>query len=641
MAHFVIGTSGHVDHGKTTLIKALTGIDADRLIAEKERGMTLDLGFAHIDLPSGTSCGIVDVPGHEKYIKNMLPGIGGLDYALLVVDAGEGIMPQTREHFEILQLMNVQGGLCVLTKADKVSPDQIKLRQNELRKLFTGTFLEKSEIIPVSSITGEGLSTLISKIDEGISKLTPRDEDALFRLPVDRVFTLPGFGVIVTGTVYQGQISVENNVIILPADKKAKIRKMQVHGKDVKIAFAGQRLALNLSRIDMEQLRRGDQVLSPGLLSVTNHLDVVIEVLKSSPHPLKNQEKVRLYITTQEIFSKVVLLDSHRLEPGEKGFARLVLDTPAAALSGDRFVIRAPSAIYTIGGGKILDTHPPMHRRFDKSTIEILRLMNGGDAMGILTKVMTREPYVIYNQDSLAAAVSLPLFRVSRLIEVMKEREECYFFPSGRFVLKNTFNMLCNKVLDVLDTLQNLEPGAPGRKQDEVRRNMPKMEERLFREIIITLKNENKIKEKNGRIAKADFIPTLGPEQKKCYEWMKDRFIEGGFTPPTRQELIAQKKFKKGVITDVIDFMLFCDEIVALDDSILFITEKLNEAKKKIGAALLEHGFLTAAQARDLLGTTRKYIIPLLEYFDKIYFTRREGDIRKLFRKNVIAQEIS
>ncbi|MFP4498357.1 MAG: selenocysteine-specific translation elongation factor, partial [Vulcanimicrobiota bacterium] len=326
MSDYILGTAGHVDHGKTTLIKALTGIDADRLPQEKERGLTLDLGFANIQLPSGRVCSIVDVPGHEKYLKNMLAGVGGFDFALLIIDASEGIMPQTIEHFEILKLLNIQDGLPVITKADLVSAQEIEKLKTQLKDFIRDSFLEKSPAMTVSAVSGQGIEELKSEIDNRLEQLTPRDLSLPGRLAIDRVFVKPGFGVVVTGSMFQGSFELYQKVVVLPSTQKAKIRKIQFQGEDVKEARAGQRIALNLGGVDSAVIKRGNQVTASGTLFNTVEFDAKIKVLDSSPHPLKHRDEIRLYITTDEVFGKVFLLDRSELEPGETGFVRIMLD---------------------------------------------------------------------------------------------------------------------------------------------------------------------------------------------------------------------------------------------------------------------------------------------------------------------------
>jgi selenocysteine-specific elongation factor len=639
MPNYVIGTAGHVDHGKTALVKALTGIDADRLIEEKERGMTLDLGFAHITLPSGIVCGIVDVPGHEKYLKNMLAGVGGLDFVLFVVDAGEGIMAQTREHLEILQLLGIQDGIPVISKIDRVPKENLEQVENEFSEFLKGSFLEKSPVIRLSAQTGVGIDKLVAEIDKRVKKLTPRDKNASFRMPVDRVFTLPGIGTVITGTVYQGNTERERTLEILPTGRRGKVRQIQVHNQSADSVEAGQRAALNISKVEMRDVRRGDQVINPNSIRPTKDLDVKLEVLSSAPHPVKNKVKVRLYIATSEVFGKVILLDSDNLEPGESGYARIVLEEEVGAVSGDRFILRAPSAIYTWGGGKVLDPHPMHHRRFDKSMIEMLKLRDRGNEEDIAESVMNREPFRLFNQEMLSSAVSLSLEDTSALIRKLEKENKLYKSVSGRFQLKETMEMLAGKVLDVLNRLQELEPDRLGRIPEEVRRNLPNIESGLFREILIYLKENEKAREKNGLISTADFTPKLTPEQQKAHEWITKEFQVTSFSPPARGDLHKNREIKPAVIDKVLEYMVFSGELVPIDDNIYFTPDNLEKAKRIIGHYIIKEGGITPADARELLGSTRKYVIPLLEYLDKIYFTRRKDDRRVLFRESVMANQ--
>jgi selenocysteine-specific elongation factor len=614
----------------------MTGIDADRLIEEKERGMTLDLGFANITLPSGISCGIVDVPGHERYLKNMLAGVGGFDFALLIIDANEGVKAQTREHLEILQLLAIKSGLVVITKIDKASEERLDEVENEIKLFLKDTFLEKSPVIRVSNVTGEGINELISELDKRIKTLKPHDEDAPFRMPIDRVFTMTGFGTVVTGTVYQGSTETDRNIEILPSGRKGKIRQIQVHGKNSDEAKAGQRVALNIARISPSEIRRGDQAVQPGIFKSTNNIDVKVEVLISAQKPLTNRSDVRVYIGTDEVFGRMILLEKDELQPGESGYAQIVLKNHVLTLEGDRFIIRSPSALFTWGGGIILEPHPTFHRRKDKQALEMLIIKEQGDPKILIDKIMNKEPYSLFNQDNLAAAISQTVSKTGEILREMDREGAIYLSSSGRFILSKTMNYLTDKVLEILDKLQNLNPTTLGRQPEEIKRNLPKMEDRLFREILMNLKNKNFIKERKGLISTSDFTPKLTQEQERVYRWVKNQFDKPGFTPPSKTDLLQNTQYNKQTMSEVIEYMIFANELLSIDDNILFKPEKVEQAKIMIGEYILNNGGITPAQAREILDTTRKYVIPLLEYFDSIYFTRRKDSTRILFRENVL-----
>lgn len=637
MPHFIIGTAGHVDHGKTTLIKALTDIDADRLPQEKIRGLTLDLGFAHIELPSGTVCGIVDVPGHERYLKNMLAGVGGFDLALLVIDAFEGIMAQTREHLEIIHMLDIPAGVVAITKTDRVEKLKVEELKSELSGFLKGTPLENAPLIPVSAREGEGLDELRSALDDVVKRLRPRDEEAPFRLPVDRVFTMPGFGTVVTGTVYQGVAAVDDSIVILPGPYRGKVRGIQVHGKDTTRCYAGQRAAINVARVDPEKISRGSQLVRSGFFAPTTELDVLMKVLPSSAKPLKNRNQVRLYMATSEAFGKIIILDADEIPPGESGYARISLETPVVAKAKDRFILRSPSALFTWGGGKILDPHPRFHRRFDKSVIEMLELKDSDAPMELAERIMDREPYNTYNAETLASAASIPLHLTGDLIRIMEKKGALYTLSPGKIVPQKVMKKLTGRVMDYLKKAQEKTPATLGLKSDEIRLNVPKMEDRLFRELLIFLKKEEKIKEKSGLISTKDHRPQLPAQQEKSREWVLNQFRKGGFAPPTKQDLMEKSRLDKKQTKELIDHMVFNGELVDLDGKILFTPRQINDAKLMLGGFILEKGSLSPSDARRLLNTTRKYVIPLLEYLDRIYFTRRQKEGRVLVKQNVLS----
>jgi len=638
MPHFIIGTAGHVDHGKSALVEALTGTDPDRLPQEKERGLTIELGFATIVLPSGIECGIVDVPGHEKYLKNMLAGVGGFDFTLLVIDAGEGVKEQTREHLDIMQLLEIKDGLTVITKIDRVSPETVDQVENEIIEFLKGSFLYDSPIVRVSSATGEGLESLIYLIDQRIVRLKPRPEKASLRIPVDRVFKKPGFGTIVTGTIYQGKVKEFNKVLVLPDGLMTKIRQMQVYNKKVKEAFAGQRVALNLSGIDSDEIFRGDQIVTPGTARATGRMDVSLTVLESSPHPLLNRFEVRLHLATSEIFAKVILLDRDVLEQGEKCFAQIIFRESMTVFPGDRFIMRAPSAIYTIGGGVVLEPYPRKHRRFDKKALELLEIKEKGDPSILLEKIMQQEPYHIHSIETIAGMLSLPTNEIAQLLKEFEDRREIIRLSGEKFLHHKVMEKLKSDITEILSEFEKNDPGRLGSKPDELRLNIPKMEDRLFRELIIYLKSHKLIKEKNGLISSYDFTPGFDEEHEKCYGKVILEFRKADYKPPTADKLASIVNFPDQTVREVIDHMLFRKELVRMTGNILFLEEHIKKARKPLAEYIIKHGGITPSEARIMFNSTRKYIIPMLEYFDRIYFTRRDGNKRVLLRSNIYVE---
>lgn len=636
MKHFIIGTAGHVDHGKSALIKALTGIDPDRLPEEKERGLTLDLGFANIRLPSGIECGIVDVPGHERYLKNMLAGVGGYDFALLVVDAGEGVMAQTREHLEIMQLLDIKDGMTVITKIDRVESDLVDIVEEELMELLSDTFLHDSPVARVSTLTGEGIQSLIYLMDQRISRLEQRSINDSFRLPIDRVFTKAGFGTIITGTILQGNIGTGDKILLLPSGTISKVRQIQVHNEMVNKAYAGQRAALNIAWVDATMLFRGDQAVAPGSARATGRMDAVVNILKSSPHPLENRSEVRLYTGTSEVYAKAILLDRDILNQGEECFAQIVFEESISVFPDDRFILRSPSALFTFGGGVVLEPYPLKHRRFDKKIIELLEIQKKGDPVAMLEKIIDQEPYNLHSIDSIAGILSLSLGETQLLIDSMKKDNKLHELVGGRYILTGILEKL---EMELLNTIRNFEESRTnflGTKLDEIRMNLPKMEDRLFRELMINLKNKDQITENNSLISTPSFSPVLDEEHQKCLRQLRQEFEKKKFTPPTESEIAKKFDFSPKVVSKVVEYMLFKGEMVRINDSILFLDKHLTEARKKVGRFIVENEGITPSDARTVLDTTRKFVIPLLEYFDRTYFTTRKDDKRIFMRKNIL-----
>ncbi|MBI4391738.1 MAG: selenocysteine-specific translation elongation factor, partial [candidate division NC10 bacterium] len=370
MKHIIVGTAGHIDHGKTSLVKALTGIDTDRLKEEKERGISIELGFAHLTLPDGLRLGIVDVPGHERFVKTMLAGVGGIDLVILVIAADEGIMPQTREHLHICRLLQIPRGLVALTKRDLVDADWLELVAEEVRTFLKGTFLEGAPVLPVSATTGEGLDALKAALAALAAEAEPKRVEGIFRLPIDRVFTMKGFGTVITGTLLAGSLKVGDEVVVLPEGLRSRVRRLQVHGETVEQAFAGQRTAVNLPGIEVSAIARGSLLCLPGTLRPSTAMDATLTLLEDAPRPLKNRGRIRFHLGTSELLARAVLLDREELPPGQSAYVHLRLESPGAALPQDRFVIRSYRPAVTVGGGMILDPAPPQRRRKRQEILE-------------------------------------------------------------------------------------------------------------------------------------------------------------------------------------------------------------------------------------------------------------------------------
>ncbi len=430
MKHFVLGTAGHVDHGKTALIKALTGIDTDRLKEEKERGITIELGFASLLLPSGQTLGIVDVPGHEKFIKNMVSGAAGIDLVMMVIAADEGIMPQTKEHLHICSLLGISKGIVALTKIDLVEKDWLDLVQSEISEFLRGTFLEGAPIVPVSALKREGLANLVCAVEAAINNIPEKADYGIFRLPVDRVFTMKGFGTVVTGTLVSDRIKSGEDIQILPEEITARIRGIQVHNQPVEEAWAGQRTAINLQGIEKSAIKRGDILVRPKTVRPSQRLDVFVEFLSSNSKNLKNRTLVRLHTGTSEIIARVILLEKDEIAPGQNAFAQLVLTNKDVVVAGDRFVLRSYSPITTIGGGHIIDPLPAKHKRLNSKIIDELNLLQNGTLPEKISVILERAGFTGINLRGLAFRLGINAKKIMEALENLFSSKKAFLLDS-------------------------------------------------------------------------------------------------------------------------------------------------------------------------------------------------------------------
>ncbi len=622
MRHVIMGTAGHIDHGKSHLVKALTGIDPDRLKEEKERGITIDLGFADLVYPDGLTIGIVDVPGHERLVRNMLAGAGGIDFVLLVIAADEGIMPQSREHLAICDILKIKSGLVAITKTDLVEPDWLELVTEEVRTFVKGTFLEGAEIIPVSSVTGENLDRLKEAIDDVARKVEVKPSKGLFRLPVDRVFTLKGFGTVVTGTAVSGSVGLEESVEILPRNLTTRIRGLQSHGKPVKRVSAGQRAALNLQGIEKEDLHRGDTLVSVGRFSPTRTIDAKVELLKNAPQ-LKNRGLVHFHLGTSETVARVVLYGPEKLGKGESCYCQLRLDNPVVAQSGDRFVIRRFSPVDTIGGGVVLDPSP--RRRRKKEGLGDLEVFEeGSTAEKIATKV------------GKAALRGMPAAEVegwlkAEVPEIAKAIEE--LLSQGRIkrygdVLVHAeahevFRQAAKKRLEEFHRNNPLRHGMP---KEELRGTL-RMEPKIFAGMISAL---DEVSVEKDLLRLKSFKAAVSEEDKSMVLKLLEK---RGFQPPEKKELAAELKTDEKRVSDILGFLAKEGSAVRINDSIYLSRASYDRLIELLKEHYARKPDMTVAEFRDLLGTTRKYALPYLEYLDSNNITLRVGDVRKLMLK--------
>ncbi|HHW57882.1 MAG TPA: selenocysteine-specific translation elongation factor [Clostridia bacterium] len=622
MKNVIIGTAGHIDHGKTTLIKALTGKDTDRLKEEKLRGITTDLGFAYFDLPSGIRAGIIDVPGHERFIKNMLAGAHGVDIVMLVIAADEGIMPQTKEHMDILSYLNIKGGVIVLTKCDLVEKDWIKMVEEDVREVLKETFLRDAPIIPVSSVTGEGLEALVKKLNELAQTVEERSAEGIVRLPIDRVFSIAGFGTIVTGTLISGSIKVGDGIVIYPRMIKSKVRNLQVHERNVECALAGQRTAINLANVKVEDIKRGDVIAPAGVIIPSMMVDVKLSLLKEAK-PLINRDRIRFYTGASEIIGRVILLDRDGLEGGQSCYAQIQLEDYVCVLRGDKFVIRTYSPMMTIGGGVILVPNPAKHKRFDEKVIRELKNIEELGDIFIVEKVVYDSllPLSIAEIERKASILNVKNISVRDLINLEIEGEE-YFYHRKRY------SDICAKTREILVDFRQKYPLKEGISKEELKSKLfGDTKSKLCDYIFRLMESDGLIKIKNQIIALKDFEVVLSKEQEKLKEEIIRLYNASKFEPPKVAELKGYSE-----LLPMLEYLTNTGELVKIDDEIYLSKENFMEAQKILIEYLKQHGEISLAIYRDLLKTSRKYAMAILEYFDSIKLTKRIEDVRILYK---------
>ena len=635
MKHIIIGTAGHIDHGKTTLIRALTGRDTDRLKEEQNRGISIELGFTYFDLPSGKRAGIIDVPGHEKFIKNMLAGVIGIDIVILVVAADEGVMPQTKEHLSILQLLGIKSGFIVLTKADLVDEEWLELVKEDVENTVKGTFLEGTPVIPVSSTKGTGIENVIKTIDNLTEEVEERDEEGRSRLPVDRVFTISGFGTVVTGTLISGIFKVGDEVQVFPGNKKARIRSLQVHDSDTNIAYAGQRVAINLAGLKKSEVNRGDVIAPINSMKDTMMLDIKVKILADTPKIIENRSRLRLYIGTKEVLCRIVLLDKDCLTPGDTGYAQLRLEEPTVAKRGDKFILRFYSPMFTIGGGEILEPNPNKKKRFEKSSLEELKIKEMGQSKDILEKIVLDKSKEFPTVKDISIYTVMSEEEVIKEIKILEKENKVRGIPHSKdiyIVHNNYLHELIDEIERELKEFHNNKPLKPGISKEEIRskffRNAkPKIADSLFNLLLET----GRIVQKNDIIYLRDFQITYTEGQLEIAGLIKSIFKERGFLPPKYEEIIEEVNKSEKDVSQVFESLVDRGEIIKINEDIYLLKDTYNRAFNLLVDYINKNNTITASQYRDLLDTNRKTSIALLEYYDQNKVTKRVEDKRTFF----------
>lgn len=632
MKHVIIGTAGHVDHGKTLLVKALTGIDTDRLVEEKKRGITIELGFAHLDFDDGTQAGIVDVPGHEKFIKNMLAGAGGIDLAMLVVAADEGFMPQTVEHLGILSLLGIQDGLVVITKCDMADPEWVEMVKEDVRTHVEGTFLEGKPVFTVSAYTGQGIPELRQALKELVQKAAEKNMRTPFRLPIDRVFSVDGFGTVVTGTLIEGSVSNGDMAEILPGGVQARVRNLQVHDRDVETAYAGQRVAINLAGVKKADLGRGDVIARPGSVRTSLMLDARLQNLKNSQRTILSGSQVHLYHGSAVRLCKVVLLDRDALQPGESCYAQLRLTEEIAAKRGDRFVIRFYSPLETIGGGVVLDDLPRRHKRGDQAVLEALAIRESGSGDDQLVQLVAEHGHSLPTLEKLAAPQNLDREELGRSLEELTSAGKVLQPLPGRYLAASVFDAIWDSCRGLLEQYHRQNPLHAGMKVAELRQKLLKNTDQAVADAILAaLAREGKIKAVADRYALADFAVHLTKRQSAIREKLLQTYRKAGLEVPGLDEVIASfPPAEQGDCRQVVESLVSGGGLVMLTPQLCLHSQVYAQVCDKTRDFMAEHQELTLAEFRDLLGTSRKYALAVLEYYDKNKILKKDGDIRRL-----------
>ena len=624
----VVGTAGHIDHGKTALVKALTGIDADRLEEEKRRGITIDIGFAHLELPSPSGevlrLGFVDVPGHERFVRNMLAGIGGIDLVLLVIAADESIKPQTREHFDICRLLSVRRGITVLTKSDLVDRETLDVVRLEVEEFVRGSFLESAPLIPVSSLTGSGLDELKRALVQIASQVSARDSAALARLPIDRVFTMKGFGTVITGTLISGTIRKDEELEIFPSGQRVRVRGVQVHGRPAEQAFAGQRTALNLAGAETETLARGMMLAPPATFQATLRVGASLSLLLSAK-PLKDRARVHLHAYTSETIATVVLSGRQRVAPGESAFVQLRLDNPVQLLPRDRFIIRQFSPVITIGGGVVLDA--AALPKFAK------------DAQQSFLNVLAKDDPVLIIEARISRRAETGLSLTQAVAETGWRREliEKYLHDSavnGHIVRAGDLLMqsevvehLKVRLLQTVAAFHSQNPLVAGMSKQALREKL-QLSAEVFALALQQLVSSKKLELAGELINLPGHGVVMKDEEAESKKLIEEAFLSAGLKVPALKDVLAGLKVDKNRAQKIVTLLLRDKTLLKISEDLVFHRSALEELRKAVLAEKSRSPRIDVAHFKDLAGVTRKYAIPLLEYLDREHVTRRVGDER-------------
>jgi selenocysteine-specific elongation factor len=629
MKSVIVGTAGHIDHGKTALVKALTGIDADRLEEEKRRGITIDIGFAHLELATSDGdvlrFGFVDVPGHERFVRNMLAGVGGIDLVLLVIAADESIKPQTREHFDICRLLAVRRGITVLTKSDLVDPETLEVVRLEVEDFLRGSFLDTSTapIITVSSLTGVGIEDLKRALVKVAAEIPARDSTSLVRLPIDRVFTMKGFGTVVTGTLISGSVHKEDELEVFPEAQRVRVRGVQVHGRSADEATAGQRTALNLAGVTTEQLSRGMTLAAPGAFRATAVFDLELSLLPSAK-PLKERARVHFHSYTSETIARVVLYGKRQLAPGETAFAQLRLADPTLLLPGDRFIIRQFSPVVTIGGGVVVENTPPRKLQNTVEYIDFLKqLAMGSHAAALRTRIAAAATRGLTVGEAVARTGWTPQQVTARLALIPE------ISRIGDSLISSTALTQVEKdLVTSLDAFHRQNPLVAGMSKEELRGRIPDVTHEVFSHAFEAAVRAGKLVIVGELVRLPGRGVVMKDEESESKKIIEEAFASAGLKVPAMKDVLAGLKVDKARAQKIVTLLLRDKVLVKVSDDLLFHKDALADLRKRIANEKAKSARIDVARFKELTGVTRKYAIPLLEYLDREHVTRRVGDER-------------
>ncbi len=629
MKNIIVGTAGHIDHGKTTLIKALTGRNTDRWEEEQRRGVTIDLGFTYFDLKNGDRVGIIDVPGHEKFINNMVAGVVGMDLVLLVVAADEGIMPQTREHMDILGLLGIKKSILVINKCDLVDEEWLELVEEEIQEELEGTFLEGAPVVKVSAATGQGLDELTDTIQQLMSdEVVAKDTQTIPRLPIDRAFTLSGFGTIITGTLISGTITREDVLEMYPIGKECKIRNIQVHGQNQDKCYAGQRVAINLSNVKKKEIRRGCVLAPKNSMKNTDLLDVKLKVLEDSMRILTNHERLHLYTGTSEILCRAVLLDKEQIGPGEEGLVQLRLEEEIAVKRGDRFVVRFYSPMETIGGGIVLEPNPVRKKRFDAQAIEELKKKESGSLGDVMELQIKEHGDTMITLAELAKVMAHSVDELKEYLEELEESGTIFVFPMKKDTYlwhRDSEFAVRQKIEETLQKYHSEHPYRYGMKKAEIHNTfLKKIKPNIFDAYIERMTGENVYGRREEYLSLPGYEVPKDAMYLQTEKLIEDTFEKAGYDFVRFSE-IDFGKIPRQTAEDVVLMMIDEGKVLRINEEMFTMKHLMDEAKEKIQNHLKEENLITIAQVRDMFSTSRKSAKPILEYMDSIKVTKKTG----------------